>query len=183
MKLIIIIGSGAVGKMTVGQALADITDLRLFHNHMTIEPVIEIFGHYDARIVERLRQVIFDEVVVSDIPGLIFTVIWAFNQASDWDYIQRLVDLFESHQHEVYFVELIAPQEIRLARNRTDNRLKHKPSKRDITFSQERLLHEEAVYRLISHEGEITYPNYLRIDNSHLSPQETARRIQETFDL
>ena len=39
MKLVIIIGSGAVGKMTVGQELMKITDLRLFHNHMAIEPV------------------------------------------------------------------------------------------------------------------------------------------------
>ena len=41
MKLVIIIGSGAVGKMTVGQELMKITDLRLFHNHMAIKPVVE----------------------------------------------------------------------------------------------------------------------------------------------
>ena len=35
--LVIIIGPHAVGKMTVGQELARITDLRLFHNHMSIE--------------------------------------------------------------------------------------------------------------------------------------------------
>ena len=44
MKLLILIGNASVGKMTVGQELAKITDMRLFHNHMTIEPVIEIFG-------------------------------------------------------------------------------------------------------------------------------------------
>ena len=44
MKFVFIIGDAAVGKMTVGQELMKITDLRLFHNHMTIEPVIEIFG-------------------------------------------------------------------------------------------------------------------------------------------
>ena len=42
MKLLFLIGNGAVGKMTVGQELMKITDLRLFHNHMTTEPVIEI---------------------------------------------------------------------------------------------------------------------------------------------
>ena len=39
MKLVLIVGDGAVGKMTVGQELMKITGLRLFHNHMTIEPV------------------------------------------------------------------------------------------------------------------------------------------------
>ena len=48
MKFVFIIGSQAVGKMTVGQELMKITDLRLFHNHMTIEPCIEIFGYYDT---------------------------------------------------------------------------------------------------------------------------------------
>ena len=44
MKLVFLIGDAAVGKMTVGQELMKITDLRLFHNHMTIEPVLEILG-------------------------------------------------------------------------------------------------------------------------------------------
>lgn len=46
MKLLFLIGNAAAGKMTVGQELMKITDLRLFHNHMSIEPVIEIFGYY-----------------------------------------------------------------------------------------------------------------------------------------
>ena len=37
MKLIIITGPQAVGKMAVGKAIAARTDLKLFHNHMTID--------------------------------------------------------------------------------------------------------------------------------------------------
>lgn len=60
MKLVFIIGDAAVGKMTVGQELMKITDLRLFHNHMTIEPVIEIFGEFNSQVISRLREVIFE---------------------------------------------------------------------------------------------------------------------------
>ena len=42
MKFILIFGPQAVGKMTVGQELAKITNLKLFHNHMTIDLV----GHF-----------------------------------------------------------------------------------------------------------------------------------------
>ena len=56
MKLVLLFGDCAVGKMTVGQELAKITDLRLFHNHMTIEPVLEIFGTYEPAVIEKLRQ-------------------------------------------------------------------------------------------------------------------------------
>ena len=51
MKLVLLFGDCAVGKMTVGQELAKITDLRLFHNHMTIEPVLEIFGTYEPAVI------------------------------------------------------------------------------------------------------------------------------------
>ncbi len=49
MKFVWLIGDSAVGKMTVGQELMKITDLRLFHNHMTIEMVIDILAHTTAR--------------------------------------------------------------------------------------------------------------------------------------
>ena len=42
-KFIQIIGPQAVGKMTVGQELAKITGLKLFHNHMTIDLVSNFF--------------------------------------------------------------------------------------------------------------------------------------------
>ena len=38
-KLVLLTGPQAVGKMTVGQELAKITGLKLFHNHMTIDLV------------------------------------------------------------------------------------------------------------------------------------------------
>ncbi len=67
MKVVFIIGNAAVGKMTVGQELAKITPLRLFHNHMTIEPVIEIFGYFNQKATSRLREVIFEEFAASNV--------------------------------------------------------------------------------------------------------------------
>lgn len=42
--LVFILGPHAVGKMTVGQELAKITKLRLFHNHMSIELTRKLFN-------------------------------------------------------------------------------------------------------------------------------------------
>jgi len=42
MKLVIITGPHAVGKMTVGQELTKITPLKLFHNHISIELVASL---------------------------------------------------------------------------------------------------------------------------------------------
>lgn len=183
MKLVVIIGNTAVGKMTVGQELMKITGLRLFHNHMTIEPVIEIFGYYDGVAVSRLREVIFEEFAKSDNEGMIFTYMWAFDMQSDWDYIQYVTELFEKYGSEIYYVELVASQEVRLARNVTENRLRNKASKRDLEFSEQLLLDADKKYRVESLEGEIPFKNYIKIDNSNLEPSEAARMIKEHFCL
>ncbi len=181
MKLVLIVGSGAVGKMTVGQELMKRTGLRLFHNHMMIEPVIEIFGGWRGDVINRLRGVVLEEFVKSDYEGMIFTYMWAFDMPSDWDYIQEVVGLFEDNGAEIYCVELVASQEIRLQRNRTENRLSNKASKRDVEFSEGLIRKEDANYRLVSREGEIPFTNYIRIDNSRLSPEKVAQQIQEHF--
>jgi len=183
MKLVVIFGAGAVGKMTVGQELAKITDLRLYHGHMDIEPVIEIFGYRNGNAVTRIREVIFDEFVKSDLYGMIFTFMWALDIQKDWDYIDRLVEIFRSKGADIYYVELVAPQEIRLQRNATENRLNNKASKRDIEVSNARLQGEDANYRLVSNEGEIPFDNYTKIDNSNLMPDVVAKMIKEKFSL
>lgn len=183
MKLVFIFGNAAVGKMTVGQELMRLTDLRLFHNHMTIEPVIEIFGYYDGNVVSRLREVVFEEFVKSNNEGMIFTYMWAFDMQEDWDYIRHVAELFEKHGSEIYCVELVAPQEIRLQRNETENRLKNKASKRDLEFSRRTLLNADIKHRVESLEGEMPFKNYIKIDNSKLEPTEVAVMIKERFGL
>ena len=185
MKLLFIIGNTAVGKMTVGQELTKITHLRLFHNHMAIEPVIEVFGGFHAQAVRRLREVIFEEFASSDHYGLIFTYMWAFDQPSDWDYVEHVKDIFRRRNPgtEFYYAELVAPQAVRLQRNATGNRLAHKASKRDVEASGRRLICDDERFRCESMEGEIPFANYIRIENAALPPEAAARRIKERFGL
>ena len=181
MRLLILCGAQAVGKMTVGQALAKITPLKLFHNHMSIEPVIQLFGSYNGAAVDRLRQVVFEEFAKTDNYGMIFTYVWAFSEQADWDYVAWLRKVFEDAGGVVDIVELIAPQAVRLQRNRTENRLKEKPSKRDSDHAEGLIYRLEEKYRCVSEPGEIPYDNYLRLDNSQLSPEEAAQIIADHF--
>lgn len=80
-------------------------------------------------------------------------------------------------------MELIAPQATRLERNATENRLRHKASKQSIETSKERLLRDDATYRCESYEGEITFENYLRIENASLAPDVVAQQIKTHFNL
>ncbi|MBO4485462.1 MAG: GNAT family N-acetyltransferase [Lachnospiraceae bacterium] len=183
MDIIFLIGSGAVGKMTVGQELMKITDFRLFHNHMTIEPVLELYGRRENSLINKLREDIFEAFLRSDFKGMIFTYMWAFDMQSDWDYIKGVADKFEATGGTAYYVELVADRAVRLERNRTENRLLNKASKRDLLISDDRILREETKYRLESLEGELSFPNYLRIDNTNLEPDIVAKMIKDHFNL
>lgn len=183
MKLLFMIGNAAVGKMTVGQELAKITGLRLFHNHMTIEPVIQIFGQYNGAAINRLRQVVFEEFAKTDNYGMIFTYMWAFDQQSDWDYVEYVKNIFMPYDTEFYYVELVASREVRLKRNATDNRLLNKASKRNVPVSNQRLINDDKKYRLESMDGEIPFENYMKIDNTNLAPDVVAQMIKNQFDL
>lgn len=183
MKLLLLFGNSAVGKMTVGQELAKITPFRLFHNHMMIEPVLEVFGQFRGDIIQKLRMTVLEAFGKTEHYGMIFTYMMAFDMPSEYEYIQRVKDTLGVSEADVYYAELIAPQNIRLERNATENRLTHKASKRDVEASNQRLLRDDENHRMESLPGEITSPNYIRIDNSHISPPEVARMIKTQFQF
>ena len=184
--LVIIFGPPAVGKMTVGAALARRTGLRLFHNHMTLELVLRFFDFGTppfSRLVSEFRGRIFEEVAGSDLPGLIFTYVWAFSEPTDAQFVERVAGIFRARGAHVYYVELEAGLEERLRRNETEFRLAEKASKRDIAASRERLLDHDRRYRLNSRDEFADRPDYIRIDNTDLSAEDVADRIIQRFDL
>lgn len=185
--LVIIIGPHAVGKMTVGQELAKITDLRLFHNHMSIELTRKLFAHREKEwrvLNETIRQTVFELFAKGDFPGLIFTYMCAFDVQSEFDYLQKVIDLFEANGANCYVVELCADFEERLIRNKSENRLLHKESKRNLEWSEAEMRATSEKYRLNSYEGEnLPFEHYLKIDNTNLTPDAVAKMIQSHFAI
>lgn len=183
--LVVIIGPPAVGKMTVGLELSELTGIPLFHNHLSIDAVLPIFEFGSEpfnRLVRDFRFNVFREVAESDLPGLVFTYVWAFDQPGDRAVVDRMRAVFAERGGRTVFVELFADQETRLQRNESALRLAEKRSKRNVTASRERLLAIDRDYRLNS-DGDFPLPDHLLIDNSSLSPREAAERIVEQFGL
>jgi hypothetical protein len=183
--LVFIIGPPAVGKMTVGLELSAMTGIPLFHNHQSIDAVLPVFEFGTEqfnRLVSGFRDRMFIEVAESELPGLIFTFVWAFDDADDLSFVKEKAEIFESRGGRAVFVELWTDQETRLVRNRTELRLASKPSKRNVDESEKRLLAFDEEYQLVS-EGPFPFPDYLRIDNTHLSPRAAAERIAAHFSL
>lgn len=185
MKFVLIFGPQAVGKMTVGHELEMISDLKLFHNHMTIELLAPYFGFSPEMwgLSNKFRQDIFEATAASNMYGMIFTYVWGFDLQSDWDYVDKICKIFEDQGADVYFIELEADLEKRIERNKTPHRLEHKPTKRDITRSEQDLKLTMEQHRLNSLEGEIKKENYLRINNTKINAREVAEIIKNRFAL
>ena len=135
MHFLVIFGPPAVGKMSVGRNIERATGIRLFHNHMTIEPVLNFFEFGTPpfhRLVDGFRRRIFEEVAQSDLPGLSFTFVWNLDSAEDHDFIAAACEPFRARGANVALIELRAGLATRLARNRSPERLQEKRFGRDV---------------------------------------------------
>jgi hypothetical protein len=171
--------------MTVGLELSRITGIPLFHNHLSIEAVLPVFEYGSPpfnRLVAQFRDSMFLEGARSNLPGLIYTMVWAFDHPGDIRFVEKQKNLFEAEGGRAVFVELTADLETRLARNNTEPRISSKPSKRDMEASRQRLLETDQAYQLDS-KGEFPFPDYLRIDNTNLAPPDAAKQIATHFQL
>jgi len=185
MKFVVLFGPPAVGKMTVGIELARLTGLKLFHNHMTIELVLNFFDWKSPQfgLSNEFRTRIFEEVAKSDLDGLIFTYVWALDVDEDKQYIDKVCAIFREQSADIYFVELQADIDTRLKRNETELRLKQKPSKRDIVRSKRNIQDWHEKYKLNTDNDFFYTDNYLCIDNSDRTASDVANEIVEKLNL
>jgi hypothetical protein len=184
--LLFVVGPPAVGKMSVGQAITERTGLRLFHNHIAIELALRYFDSGTPafhRIDGQIRRLVIEEVAASDLPGLVFTYVWAFNLPEDQALVEEYAKPFRERGARVLFAEPEAAQAERLKRIAGVARLAQKPSRRDLDTSRRDLLDDDARYQLNSGGTFDQRPDYLRINNTLLTPGQVAERVIEHFAL
>lgn len=187
MALIVLIGSQAVGKMTVGKELEKQIDGKLLFNHQTLDLFADFLGYSkDAFLLsDRTRKELFKAFVnnpeINTAKTIIFTVVIDFDSAYDIEFLQDISSIFLEANQKVYFVELVAALRERLKRNVHEERLKAKPSKRDTKFSRKEILTSARKNRLESRENEVKklFPvvKHLKINNTKLAPKEVCTQI------
>lgn len=185
MRLLVIFGPPAVGKMTVGRAVADRSEFRLFHNHATIEPLLEVFDYgtppFTTLMGEWRRRVV--EEAAGFGTDLLFTFVWGLELEADAVAMEELIAPYAEAGAEVAFVELVADLDTRLARNRTEHRLAEKRSKRNVAWSDdnvrelERHVMSTRADRPLPADALLSRHPHLVLDNTDLSADEAAEWI------
>ena len=183
--LVVIIGPQAVGKMTIGEKLKEKIGYTLMTNHDSIEIAIKIFSsNKDAKLKlkSKIREDVFNICLENNI-SIIFTFVVDFNTNDDILYLNELKNKFEKTGGHFYLIELEADLQTRLDRNKTPHRLECKPSKKNIEWSEKELIESMNIYRMNSIKDEIKFENYIKINNTNLSPNAVCDIIINKFNF
>ncbi|CRI61223.1 TPA: shikimate kinase [Streptococcus pneumoniae] len=162
-----IIGAPASGKMTIGQELSRLTDATLFYNHQAIDFALEIYQDYTEEMWEFVC-------------GITFVI--DFSNQYQLMYLKQIQNLLDDYHQEILFVELETSLEECIRRNRTENRLKHKPLKRHIEVSEREILETAETLQLNSQYQPNELHHYFKINNTNLSAEEAAKQIQNKIN-
>ena len=181
---IFIIGAPASGKMTIGQELSRLMAATLFYNHQAIDFALEIYHDFTEEMWEFVRGITFSFLGVSarNHRSVILTDVIDFSNQYQLLYLKKIQDLLDDYHQEILFVELETSLEERLRRNRTENRLKHKPLKRHIEVSEREILETAETLQLNSQHQPNELYHYLKINNTNLSAEEVAKQIQDKMN-
>ena len=190
MRLILVFGPPAVGKLAVGQELARRGGYRLFHNHAVLEPLLEVFDYASAPfglLLNEFRARVIEEAAAARV-DLVLTFVWGLDLDEDAALFGSYLRTYADAGGDAALVELYADLDTRLERNGTEVRLAHKPSKRDVAWSDANVraldVHRTNTSAETTGPAEHVIDGYphLRIDNTHLSSADTAGRILEWLD-
>jgi len=174
MKLLLLHGPAASGKLTVAKAVCERTGMRLFHNHLVVDTLLAVFQFGSPEFVELRERTwlgVFEAAAKAGI-SLVFT--FAPEATVRPEFIGNAADIVEKYGGEVCFVELRCPvQEI-------ERRL-NAPSRHDWMK-----LKSVAIFRELRAKGAESFPALpagLVLDTSAMPSEEAARRICEHYDI
>jgi hypothetical protein len=176
VKIVLLYGAPAVGKLTVARELGRITKLKVFHNHLTIDVARAIFDFGSppfSRLLHRLRLDVIEEAAVQNV-DLAITVTYHHSESME-AYAKASLQESEAFGARICLVHLTCTQEALEERVTGADRV-----------AMDKLHSVEALnifMRDKDYESGLPAPETLRIDNTHLAPDVVARQIAAHYAL
>ncbi len=176
MKLILLYGPPAVGKLTIATLLKEKTHYKLLHNHLLQNPVSEVFSFdnpANTLLVREFRLRILSHATDSNIDLIATFGIFSNNPFS---HIEQIIKTVEEKGGTVCLVQLKADKQILLERVEMQSRKDHGKtlSKEDFQSFLEKNNHLNEAYEKANH---------LTIDTGILTPEESLEKIRSYYHL
>ncbi|MAG02849.1 hypothetical protein CMI42_05925 [Candidatus Pacearchaeota archaeon] len=176
MKLIVIYGPPAIGKLSVANELSKITGYKIFHNHLTndlIETILEFGTEAFFDFNDKLRLELLEKAAKEKVRGVIFT--FCYGNPMDDKWVRELIKRIKKHNSKIYFVQLFTEKSILYKRVKNISR-KEFGKIRSIKKLKESL----SKWELLT---PIPFVDNLTINNSKLSPRKVAQQIKSHYKL
>jgi chloramphenicol 3-O-phosphotransferase len=174
LKLVVLYGLPAAGKLTVARELAELTGYRLFHNHLAVDLLLSVFDFGSPAFVELREQIwlsVFERAAPLD--GLIFT--FAPEATVRPEFLTRAETVVAQSGGEIIFIELVCP-DAELRRRLTNS-----------SRSQHGKLNSLELFDQLTAQGAFKIPVMpaprLTIDTSLCSPREAAAQIAQALAI
>lgn len=174
MKLVLIYGPFASGKLTISNELQKLTGYRFLENNVVNKPALQVFPFGTPvfnRIAGNLRLDILKEAASHDV-DLITSLVYAVGE--DDEYIKKIIKVVTEEGGEVKFVRITCPENI-LAERVSDRSRKGKGKLMDPDLMKELLSKSDFTNR-------IPFVDSFDIDSSRYTAKECASMIKEYLD-
>jgi broad-specificity NMP kinase len=176
LKLVFIYGPPAVGKLTVAKELSKLTGYRILHNHLAIDLVESVFDRDNKKfweLIDVYRRHLIEAAASEKLDGVIMTSVNI--KGIDDDFVKSLANIMDTNSGNMHFVQLSCEM------TELEKRL-GEPSRK-----QHGKLNDTAMFRDFISKNQvfhsIDFVSSLKIDNTDLTPEETAKKIAEHYGL
>ncbi|HVF12866.1 MAG TPA: hypothetical protein VNA87_07255 [Actinomycetota bacterium] len=172
--LVFIYGPPAAGKLTVANALSEITGYKVFHNHASmnlVHSVLEPFTTPSAELTKKIRLDIIEAAMCNRV-DLIFTMVYA--HPDDEPYVADIESAVARADGRVCYVQLVPSRSTLNERVVSDSRQLHR-----------KIQDAETLQRVLD-RWDVSTPRHesdLSIDNTMTEPGEVARTIVNHHNL
>ncbi len=174
MKLVLIYGPFASGKLTIATELQKITGFKFLENNVVNKPPLQVFPFGTPvfnRIAGNLRLDICREAASHNV-NLITSLVYALGD--DDDYIKKLIKVVTEEGGQVKFVRIKCPQDV-LIKRVSDRSRTGKGKIQDPDFMKELLSKSDLA-------NSIPFVESFEVDSSKLTAKECALQIKEYLD-